>query len=75
LNPVTRPAVDTSGQSAVPLPTTPPLAESRPTTATGQRRKFDRSIVEGPLLPVVWKLALAHVLTNIIGGVRESSIM
>jgi len=70
LNPVTRPAVDVSGRSAPPVTTTQPAPESRSITASGQRRKFDRSIVEGPLLPVVWKLAWPTMLTNIIGGVQ-----
>ena len=36
----------------------------------GDRRRFDRSIVEGPLFPAVWKLAWPGMLTNIIGGVQ-----
>jgi putative MATE family efflux protein len=33
-------------------------------------RRFDRSIVEGPLAPAVWKLAWPTVLTNVIGGLQ-----
>lgn len=33
-------------------------------------RKFDRSIVEGPLTRAVWKLAWPTVLTNMIGGLQ-----
>ena len=44
---------------------TPPLAPPRP--AAG---RYDRSIVEGPLVPAVWKLAWPTMLTNIIGGVQ-----
>ncbi|MGI8844521.1 MAG: hypothetical protein ACR2HZ_12525, partial [Gemmatimonadaceae bacterium] len=33
-------------------------------------RRYDRSIVEGPLLPAVWKIAWPTMLQNIIGGVQ-----
>lgn len=33
-------------------------------------RKFDRSIVEGPLQRAVWKLAWPTVLTNMVGGLQ-----
>ncbi|HEV8355222.1 MAG TPA: MATE family efflux transporter, partial [Gemmatimonadales bacterium] len=33
-------------------------------------RPFDRSIVEGPLTPVVWKIAWPTMLTNIVGGLQ-----
>jgi len=33
-------------------------------------RRYDRSIVEGPLRPAVWKLAWPTMLTNIIGGLQ-----
>ena len=43
-------------------------------TATGadkpERRKYDRSIIEGPLLPAVWKLAWPTMLTNVVGGLQ-----
>jgi putative MATE family efflux protein len=35
-----------------------------------ERRLYDRSIVEGPLLPAVWKLAWPTMLTNVIGGLQ-----
>jgi putative MATE family efflux protein len=34
------------------------------------RPKYDRSIVEGPLQPAVWKIAWPTMLTNAIGGVQ-----
>ena len=43
-------------------------APARPQTA--ERRRFDRSIVDGPLAPAVWKLAWPSVLTNAIGGLQ-----
>lgn len=33
-------------------------------------RRYDRSIVEGPLLPAVWKIAWPTMLTNIFGGLQ-----
>ncbi len=33
-------------------------------------RRFDRTIIEGPLTPAVWKLAWPAMLTNIIGGLQ-----
>lgn len=33
-------------------------------------RRFDRSIVEGPLRSAVWKIAWPTMLTNIIGGLQ-----
>ena len=36
--------------------------------AAPERRRYDRSIVDGPLAPAVWKIAWPTMLTNIIGG-------
>ena len=47
-----------------------PAATSAPAAGAGERRKYDRSIVEGPLRPAVWKLAWPTMLTNIIGGLQ-----
>lgn len=33
-------------------------------------RRYDRSIIEGPLRPAVWKIAWPSMLTNIIGGLQ-----
>jgi Na+-driven multidrug efflux pump len=32
--------------------------------------RYDRSIVEGPLVPAVWKIAWPTMLTNIVGGLQ-----
>ena len=40
------------------------------TPAKSGRRKYDRSIIEGPLLPAVWKLAWPTMLTNVVGGLQ-----
>jgi putative MATE family efflux protein len=45
--------------SVVPPPAAPPVA-----------RRYDRSIVEGPLRAAVWKIAWPTMLTNIIGGLQ-----
>jgi putative MATE family efflux protein len=50
-------------------PVTP--AASSPTSAARRGRPgYDRSIIEGPLLPAVWKLAWPTMLTNIVGGLQ-----
>lgn len=35
-----------------------------------ERKRYDRSIIEGPLLPAVWKLAWPTMLTNMFGGLQ-----
>ena len=47
-----------------------PGAKSPTSVARPERPRYDRSIVEGPLLPAVWKLAWPTMLTNIIGGLQ-----
>ena len=34
------------------------------------RPRYDRSIVEGPLRPAVWKIAWPTMLTNVVGGLQ-----
>ena len=55
---MTVPAAPTA-PSVSPIPPAPP-----------KTRKYDRSIVEGPLTPAVWKIAWPTMLTNIIGGLQ-----
>jgi MATE family, multidrug efflux pump len=45
----------------------PALPVSAPLPA---KRRYDRSIVEGPLQPAVWKIAWPTVLTNVFGGLQ-----
>ncbi len=52
--------------SAPPSNPTPPGGIQLP-AAPG---RYDRSIVEGPLGPAVWKIAWPTMLTNIIGGLQ-----
>jgi putative MATE family efflux protein len=35
-----------------------------------ERPRYDRSIVEGPLQPAVWKIAWPSMLTNVVGGLQ-----
>ncbi len=49
---------------------TAPAATSPTSAARPERRQYDRSIIDGPLLPAVWKLAWPTMLTNIIGGLQ-----
>jgi putative MATE family efflux protein len=52
---------------------TPPAPASSTTPApppAPARRRYDRSIVEGPLTTAVWKMAWPTMLTNVIGGLQ-----
>ncbi len=53
------------GKDAPPAPV---AAAARPGGRPG--RSFDRSIVEGPVLGAVWKIAWPTMLQNIIGGLQ-----
>ena len=51
--------------------TTPPLSpDPVPPPAGPQRKKFDRSIIEGPISSTVWKIAWPTMLQNVIGGMQ-----
>ena len=45
-----------------------PATEATPVAAAKPR--YDRSIIEGPLRPAVWKIAWPTMLTNVIGGLQ-----
>jgi putative MATE family efflux protein len=45
--------------------TTQPVAAAAPA-----KHRYDRSIIEGPLQPAVWKIAWPTMLTNVIGGLQ-----
>jgi putative MATE family efflux protein len=49
------------------MTTTAPAPAAAPAAPA---KRYDRSIVEGPLLPAVWKIAWPTMLTNIIGGLQ-----
>src|SRR5687768_14616107 len=52
-----------------PASVTDPHAEVA-TPAAPAKRRYDRSIVEGPLQPAVWKIAWPTMLTNVVGGLQ-----
>ncbi len=56
------------------VPDTPATGESEaePSSAPAAKpaRKYDRSIVEGPLRAAIWKLAWPTMLTNVFGGLQ-----
>jgi putative MATE family efflux protein len=47
-----------------------PAADPAAAPAAPAGRRYDRSIIEGPLRPTVWKLAWPAMLTNAIGGLQ-----
>jgi putative MATE family efflux protein len=60
-------AAETVGGSISEMPAgTPATSAAAPPVA----RKLDRSLVEGPLAPAVWKMAWPTVLQNAIGGLQ-----
>ncbi|HEX8849469.1 MAG TPA: MATE family efflux transporter [Gemmatimonadaceae bacterium] len=65
---MTVPSAPSASAQTATAPTSvepPPAAAPR---AAG--RRYDRSLVEGPLAPAVWKLAWPTMLTNMIGGLQ-----
>ncbi|MFL6374588.1 MAG: MATE family efflux transporter [Pyrinomonadaceae bacterium] len=60
-------ATELDGATATEPFAADPAGEAMPTKP---KRKFDRSIVEGPLSRAVWKIAWPAVLTNLVSGVQ-----
>lgn len=52
------------------VPTDVDAPSARPVPPAPATRRYDRSIVEGPLRRAVWKLAWPTMLLNIIGGLQ-----
>jgi putative MATE family efflux protein len=52
------------------IPTAAGTATEATAATAPDRRKYDRSIVEGALRPAVWKIAWPTMLTNIVGGLQ-----
>ncbi|HZF68216.1 MAG TPA: MATE family efflux transporter [Gemmatirosa sp.] len=50
--------------------TAPPAATTAPAPGARPARRYDRSLIEGPLAGAVWKLAWPTMLTNIVGGLQ-----
>jgi putative MATE family efflux protein len=59
-----------SDASAAPAPAKVATVVETPAPEVATKRRFDRSIVEGPLRPAVWKIAWPTMLTNVIGGLQ-----
>lgn len=51
-------------------PAEPGRTPERSSDDAPEGRRFDRSIVDGPILPAVWKLAWPTMLQNVIGGLQ-----
>jgi putative MATE family efflux protein len=61
---------DISVPVAAPPGACDPAVPPPPASAAPDRRRYDRSIIEGPLGPAVWKMAWPTMLTNIISGLQ-----
>jgi putative MATE family efflux protein len=63
------PARATTNPAAISPPNE--VTTAAPVSAAGrERRRFDRSIVDGPLAPAVWKLAWPTMLASVVGGLQ-----
>lgn len=65
---VTAPPLASPKADSAANPAAAPTAA--PTAAPAERRRYDRSIIEGALGPAVWRLAWPGMLANIIGGMQ-----
>ena len=59
-----------SDASAASAPAKVATVVETPAPGMATKRRFDRSIIEGPLRPAVWKIAWPTMLTNVIGGLQ-----
>ena len=59
-----------SDASAAPAPHVAAEIPAAESPKVARKPRYDRSIVEGPLRPAVWKIAWPGMLTNIIGGLQ-----
>jgi len=51
-------------------PARPVTAPNAQPAMAPERRRYDRSIVDGPLAPAVWKIAWPTMFANIVGGLQ-----
>ena len=70
LNSTAPPSTDPPTGSAADLTPGVPQTTDVATPSARAGRRFDRSIVEGPIARAVWKLAWPTVLQNAIGGLQ-----
>ena len=61
---------DAAPTDLAPAPAAPPAQPPASPAPAAAGRRYDRSIVEGPLQSAVWKLAWPTMLVNIIGGLQ-----
>ncbi|HEX6632270.1 MAG TPA: MATE family efflux transporter, partial [Gemmatimonadaceae bacterium] len=64
----TPPLTGAEPSAGAPSPTDVPAGPAGAAAPAG--RRFDRSIVEGPLRAAVWKLAWPTMLANVVGGLQ-----
>src|SRR5918911_2460213 len=55
---------------AIPSPSAPAASPNATRPVAGDARRYDRSIIDGPLAPAVWKIAWPTMLTSIVGGLQ-----
>ena len=56
--------------SGVSTPVATEGLPEEPAPPSKGKRRYDRSIIEGPLVPAVWKIAWPTMTTNVIGGLQ-----
>ncbi|HEX6939177.1 MAG TPA: MATE family efflux transporter [Longimicrobiales bacterium] len=61
---------DTLSREAAPTVKRAGAEPADPPRPTAAGRRFDRSIVEGPILRTVWRIAWPTMLQNLIGGLQ-----
>ena len=64
-----RESMTTSAKASTADPA-PAAAEPLVPPPPPPKRRYDRTIIEGPLLPAVWRIAWPTMLNNMIGGVQ-----
>ena len=57
-------------EETIPLTSDAAMIDEPIIAADPPKKKFDRSIVEGPLTSAVWKIAWPAVLTNLVSGLQ-----
>ncbi len=68
---MTTPSIDPPASTLAPAEAAATQATPPPAApAAAPRSRYDRSIIEGPLPPAVWKLAWPTMLTNVFGGLQ-----
>ena len=61
---------DRDGAREAASESAPAAGAAMPPAGPKRSKRFDRSIIEGPIAPAVWKIAWPTMLQNIIGGLQ-----